>query len=195
VILRVAQILAVGLVAALLGLLVWRLAHRSSGAAFVSEIAAGKSPEAPEFSLKPIWRDDVGASPRLQAAVRRGQVTVADLGGRPTIVNVYASWCGPCKDEAPLFAAASRQYAGRVQFVGLDYHDFESDGRALLHRYGADYTALHDGDGKVATRWGITGVPETYVLDPSGHVVAHVAAAVGTRELQPLIAAALASSN
>lgn len=192
-ILRVAQVLAVGLVAALLGLLVYRVAHRSAGATFVSDVAAGKRPEAPGFSLKPIWQENVGATPRLQAALRRGRVTLDDLGGRPTIVNVFASWCGPCKDEAPLLAAASRQYAGRVQFVGLDYHDFESDGRALLRRYGAAYAALHDGDGKVATRWGITGVPETYVLDPSGHVVAHAASAVGESQLQPLIAAALAT--
>ena len=192
-ILRLAQVLAVGLVAALLGLLIWRVAHHSAGATFVKEIAQGKRPEAPGFSLKPIWQENVGATPRLQAALRRGRVTLDDLGGRPTIVNVYASWCVPCKDEAPLFAAASRRYAGRVQFVGFDYHDFESDGRGLLRRYGADYAALHDGDGKVSTRWGITGVPETYVLDPSGHVVAHAASAVGRRELQPLIAAALAS--
>ena len=192
-ILRVAQVLAVGLVAALLGLLIWRVAHRSAGAAFVSDVAAGKRPEAPSFSLEPIWQDDVGATARLRAAVRNGRVTLADLGGRPTIVNVFASWCVPCKDEAPLFAAASRRYAGRVQFVGLDYHDFESDGRALLRRYGAAYAALHDGDGKVATRWGITGVPETYVLDSSGHVVAHAASAVGESQLQPLIAAALAT--
>jgi cytochrome c biogenesis protein CcmG/thiol:disulfide interchange protein DsbE len=193
VILRAAQVLALGLVAALLGVLVWRVVRHDPGSALVSEIAKGTKPAAPGFSLQPIWPDAVGASPRLAAAVRRGRVTVADLAGRPTIVNVFASWCGPCKDEAPILAAASRRYTGRIQFIGLDYHDFESDGRALLRRYGSDYVALHDGDGNVSNRWGVTGVPETYVLDPTGHIVAHVASAVGKRELQPLIAAALAS--
>jgi len=192
-ILRGAQVLAVGLVAALLGLLIWRVAHHNAGATLVGEIAAGKRPAAPDFRLAPLWPDDLGATGTLGAAVRRGRVTVADLRGRPTIVNVFASWCGPCKDEAPLFSAAARQYAGRIQFVGLDYHDFASDGRALLRRYGSGFAALHDGDGHVADRWGVTGVPETYVLDPSGRIIRHVPGAVGKRELQPLLAAALAS--
>ena len=193
-ILRFAQVLAVGLVVALLGLLIWRVVRHDSGATLVSEIAAGKRPAAPGFRLRPIWPETLGATSRLKAAVGRGQVTVADLAGRPTIVNVFASWCGPCKDEAPLFSAAARRYAGRVQFVAFDYHDFAGDGRALLRRYGSDFVALHDGDGHVSNRWGVTGVPETYVLDPTGHIIRHAPGAVGNRELQLLLAAALASS-
>ena len=106
---------------------------------------------------------------------------------------MFASWCGPCKDEAPLFSAAARRYAGRIQFVALDYQDFDGDGRAFLRRYGTGFAALHDGDGHASHRWGVTGVPETYVLDPTGHIVRHAPGAVGKRELQPLLAAALAS--
>lgn len=192
-ILRVAQMLAVGLVVALLGLLVWRVVRHDSGATLVAEIAAGKRPAAPEFGLRPIWPSTLGATSRLRAAVASGHVTVADLAGRPTIVNVFASWCGPCKDEAPLFSAAARKYAGHIQFVSLDYQDFDADGRAFLRRYGSTYTALHDGNGRASHRWGVTGVPETYVLDPTGHVIRHAPGAVGKRELQPLLAAALAS--
>jgi len=193
VILRVAQMLAVGLVVALLGLLVWRVVRHDSGATLVAEIAAGKRPAAPEFGLRPIWPSALGATRRLRAAVARGHVSVADLSGRPTIVNVFASWCDPCKDEAPLLSAAARTYVGRIQFVALDYQDFDSDGRAFLHRYGSGFAALHDGNGRASHQWGVTGVPETYVLDPTGHIVRHVAAAIGKRELQPLLAAALAS--
>ena len=163
------------LVAALLGLLIWKVAHQGAGARIVKEIAAGKKPAAPGFRLKPIWPDAAGATPRLRAAVRRGSVSVADLRGRPTVVNVFASWCIPCKDEAPVLAAAARRHAGRVQFVALDYQDYTGDGRSFLRRYGNDFTALHDGDGHAAQRWGITGVPETYVLDAAGHLVAHEA--------------------
>ena len=193
-ILRFAQVAAVGLVAALLGLLIWRVVRHDSGATLVTEIAAGKQPAAPDFRLRPIWPRTLGASSRLRAAVAHGEVTVSDLAGRPTIVNVFASWCGPCKDEAPLFSAAARRYAGRVQFVALDYHDFAGDGRALLHKYGSDFVALHDGDGNASSRWGVTGVPETYVLDPTGHIIRHAPGAVGKRELQPLLAATLASA-
>ena len=192
-ILRFAQVLAIGLVVALLGLLIWRVVRHDSGATLVSNIAAGKRPAAPGFRLRPIWPETLGATSRLKAAVGRGQVTVADLAGRPTVVNVFASWCGPCKDEAPLFSAAARQYAGRIQFVALDYQDFDADGRAFLRRYRSDFTALHDGNGHASHLWGVTGVPETYVLDPAGHIIRHAPGAVGKGELQPLLAAALAS--
>ena len=192
-ILRLAQVLAVGLVVALLGLLIWRVARHDSGASLVSEIAAGKRPSAPDFRLRPIWPETLGATGRLKAAVGRGQVTAADLSGRPTVVNVFASWCGPCKDEAPLFSAAARRYVGRVQFVALDYQDFDADGRAFLRQYKSGFVALHDGNGHASHLWGVTGVPETYVLDPTGHIVRHAPGAVGKRELQPLLAAALAS--
>lgn len=192
-ILRVVQGLAVGLVAALLGLLIWRVSHHDAGSALVKEIAAGKRPAAPDFRLRPIWPNALGATPRLREAVARGEVTLADLGGRPTIVNVFASWCLPCRDEAPLFSAASQRLAGRVQFVALDFQDFDADGRGLLRKYGSRFVALHDGNGAASHRWGLTGVPETYVLDPGGRILAHAPGAVGQRELQPLIATALAS--
>ena len=192
-ILRVAQALAIGLVVALLGLLIWRVGRHDSGAKLVDDITAGKRPAAPEFRLHPIWPSALGASSRLSAAIAHGEVTVADLAGRPTVVNVFASWCGPCKDEAPLFSAAARKYVGRIQFVSLDYQDFDADGRSFLRRYGSTYAALHDGNGRAAHRWGVTGVPETYVLDPTGHIIRHAPGAIGKRELQPLLAAALAS--
>lgn len=194
-ILRVAQVLAVGLVVALLGLLIWRVVRHDTGATLVRDIAAGKRPAAPDFRLRPIWPRTLGATDRLRTAIARGQVRVADLGGRPTVVNVFASWCGPCKDEAPLFSAASRKYAGRIQFVAFDYQDFDADGRSFLRRYGSGFPALHDGNGHASNHWGVTGVPETYVLDPAGHIVRHAPGAVGKRELQLLLAAALASGG
>jgi cytochrome c biogenesis protein CcmG, thiol:disulfide interchange protein DsbE len=189
VILRAAQALTLAVVAALLGLLIWKVAHQGAGARIVQEIATGKRPAAPDFRLKPIWSEAAGASPRLRAAVRRGTVSVADLRGRPTVVNVFASWCIPCKDEAPVLAAAARSHAGSVQFVALDYQDYTSDGRRFLRRYGNDFAALHDGDGHVAQRWGATGVPETYVLDASGRLVAHQALPVTAADLDHLLSA------
>jgi cytochrome c biogenesis protein CcmG/thiol:disulfide interchange protein DsbE len=186
-ILRAAQGLALALVAALLGLLIWRVTHDDSGASLRGAIAAGKRPAAPSFRLRPIWQRAETASPRLRTAVQRGSVTATDLRGRPTIVNVFASWCLPCRDEAPIFAAAASRYRDRVQFVALDFQDFDGDGRGFLRRYGLGFTALHDGDGSVSHRWGATGVPETYALDASGRIVDHVPGAVGADELQRLL--------
>jgi cytochrome c biogenesis protein CcmG/thiol:disulfide interchange protein DsbE len=193
-ILRGLQGLAIVLVAALLGLLIWRVAHQSAGGKLVKEIAEGKKPAAPDFRLSPLVPNAAGATTLLRAAVRRGDVTVADLRGRPTIVNVFASWCVPCRDEAPLLSAAATKYAGRVQFVGLDYKDFVGDGRRFLRRYGSTFVALHDVGGHVGDRWGVTGVPETYVLDAQGRLVAHAPGAVGAHELQQLVDDALAAS-
>ncbi len=192
-ILRVVQGLAVTLVAGLLGLLVWRVVHQDGGGKLVREIAVGHKPSAPAFRLRPIWREAGGATPLLRDAVSRGQVAVSDLRGRPTIVNVFASWCIPCRDEAPLFSAAEQRYSGRVQFVGLDFQDFDSDGRSFLQRYGSSFAALRDQGGDVSHRWGATGVPETYVLDRTGRIVAHAPGAVGAGDLQSLIATALRS--
>jgi cytochrome c biogenesis protein CcmG/thiol:disulfide interchange protein DsbE len=190
VILRAVQGLALVVVAALLGLLIWRVAHEGSGGRLVKDIAAGKKPAAPDFRLEPIWSNAMGASPRLRAAVRRSSVSLADLGGRTTVVNVFASWCIPCKDEAPVLAASSRRHVGTVQFVAFDYQDFDGDGRSFLRRYGNEFAALHDGDGHVSQTWGATGVPETYVLDASGRLVAHQAFPVTSDQLERLIRAA-----
>ena len=190
-ILRAAQGLALALVLALLGLLIWRVVREDPGESVAKAIAAGKRPLAPDFRLRPIWAQAAGATPRLRSAIARGEVVVADLQGRPTVVNVFASWCGPCKDEAPVLAKAAARYAGRVQFVALDYQDYTSDGRTFLRRYGNRFAALHDGNGHASQRWGVTGVPETYVLDATGHLIAHAAGAVGTGELQELISAAV----
>jgi cytochrome c biogenesis protein CcmG, thiol:disulfide interchange protein DsbE len=190
VILRAVQGLALVVVAGLLGLLIWRVAHGTEGAKLVQEIADGKRPLAPDFRMTPIWTEAAGATPRLRAAVSRGDVTLADLRGRRTVVNVFASWCVPCKDEAPILAAAARRHAGTVQFVAFDYQDFDGDGRAFLRRYGNDFVALHDGDGHIAQSWGATGVPETYVLDGSGRLVAHRALPVTFGDLERLISGA-----
>jgi cytochrome c biogenesis protein CcmG, thiol:disulfide interchange protein DsbE len=179
VILRVAQVLAVGLVVALLGLLIWRVARHDSGATLVSEIAAGKHPAAPEFRLRPIWPSAMGATRRLSAAVARGEVTAADLGGRATIVNVFASWCGPCKDEAPLLQELSVQYRDRgVVVLGIDSQDATSDGRSFANRYGLTYPLLHTAGSDLSHRWGVTGYPETFLIDREGHVVHHFPGAV-----------------
>jgi cytochrome c biogenesis protein CcmG, thiol:disulfide interchange protein DsbE len=188
VIRRAAQGLSLALVVALLGLLIWRVVHDDAGKELAKEIARGATPTAPDFRLRPIWAEAEGASPRLRAAVRRGEVTVADLRGRPTVLNVFASWCGPCKDEAPLFAQAARSYTGQVQFVALDFQDFDGDGRAFLRKHGNRFVALHDGNGQVAHRFGATGVPETYVLDARGRLIAHEPGAVSAADLARLIA-------
>jgi cytochrome c biogenesis protein CcmG/thiol:disulfide interchange protein DsbE len=198
VILRGAQALALVAVAALLGLLIWRVAHQDAGAKLVDEIAAGDRPQAPDFSLRPLWSEAEGATPRLRAAIRRGTVSAADLTGRPTVVNVFASWCIPCKDEAPYLEQVwrSRRADGLV-VLGLDARDFRSDARNFARRYDITFPLVYDGPGNTLPHYGVTGFPETYVLDREGRVVEAFVGAINSDEdharLRSAVARALRS--
>ncbi|MEP9381898.1 TlpA disulfide reductase family protein [Nocardioides sp. KR10-350] len=95
--------------------------------------------------------------------------------GRVTVVNVWASWCGPCRDEVPLIARFARRWASRgVQVVTVDSRDGVSTAREFLADVGAtSLLAVHDPKGRLAVSWGATGIPETFVVDRRGVIRAH----------------------
>jgi cytochrome c biogenesis protein CcmG, thiol:disulfide interchange protein DsbE len=183
------QVAAIALVAALLALLVWRVVATQRGASFVSGIRAGEAPAAPGFRLDVIWRRGRDWPPRLRAALRDGELSLAELRGFPVVLNFWASWCGPCRDEAPALAAAAREHRGRVVFLGVDVQDFASDARSFLQKYRVPYASVRDGDGSVYDAYGLTGVPETYYLDGRGRAVAHSPGAVSREDVETGIAA------
>ncbi len=144
------QIVALAAVAGLLGLLVWRLTHQS------------KPPKvggpAPNFVAK-----------RMDGA---GRLDLASLRGKAVVVNFWASWCGPCKQEAKALERAWLQYRKQgVVFVGIDYHDVSSDARRFLEHHGVTYPAVLDGSGQIGDKYGLTGVPETFFVDRRGKLV------------------------
>jgi cytochrome c biogenesis protein CcmG, thiol:disulfide interchange protein DsbE len=167
-----AQILAVGLVALLLALLVWKLASGSGAKA-----APGKP--APNFTLNRIDKP--------------GKLQLASLRGKVVVLNFWASWCYPCKQEAPTLAAAAKQYAGRVVVLGVDVNDFAGDARKFAHKYGLDYPIVHDNHNVTSPTYGLTGLPETFFIDRSGKVVVHVAGQVNATEVQDGVQQALKS--
>ena len=76
------------------------------------------------------------------------------------MLNFWASWCGPCRDEMPLLQAGSKRWQGKnVVFVGVDAKDFRGDARAFLERYGVTYPNVYDGKGSLIGRYGVTGYP------------------------------------
>lgn len=96
-------------------------------------------------------------------------VTENDLRGKVTIVNVWASWCAPCRIEHPIFVAAAQD--SELQIVGLNYKDQREDAQRWLAELGNPYKKVgHDYEGRAAIEWGIIGVPETFVLDQQGVV-------------------------
>jgi cytochrome c biogenesis protein CcmG/thiol:disulfide interchange protein DsbE len=126
----------------------------------------------------------------------------ADLVGKVTIVNVFASWCVPCRQEQPALNALASKFAGndRVRLVGINYKDQPDKAQAFLDEVGNPYSAIgSDRDGRVGIDWGVYGVPETYVVDAAG-IVRHkfigplTADEVGG-EMQRQIDSALASAK
>ena len=89
--------------------------------------------------------------------------------GRVTIVNVWASWCAPCREEHPVLIQLARATSARL--VGIDYKDKEEAGRRFLGTHGNPFAAVgFDADGRVGIDWGVYGVPETYIVGPDGTI-------------------------
>ena len=159
-------------VLALVGLLVFGLASKGSSGVEVGD-------EAPSTELP---RLDDGKSESL-----------ADYRGRWVLVNFWASWCPPCRAEAPALEEFQRGMKGsRFTVLGIDSRDLSGDGRAFVRKYGLSYPQLRDADGGVSHDYGTTGLPESYLVDPRGAVRLHAVGPVDEEylrnEVVPLLA-------
>lgn len=113
-----------------------------------------------------------------------GNFSLADQRGKMVVVNFWASWCDPCKAEAPVLESASQRYrADNVDFVGIDIKDTPEDARAFLTRYAATYPNAFDSEKQIYIDYGVYGLPETFVIDPQGLVVHHVVGPVTAPQL------------
>ena len=176
-------------VAGLLGLLVWATLAAGRGSSLVARIAAGKKPPAPGFSLGVLWPHSETWPPELKAAIAGGKLDLRELRGHPVALNFWASWCLPCRQEAPLLHASALRHRGRVVFVGVDVKDLSGDARGFARKYKLNYVSVRDGSGaKTWNSYGLTGVPETYFLDERGRIVAHIPGAVSAQTLEEGIA-------
>jgi cytochrome c biogenesis protein CcmG/thiol:disulfide interchange protein DsbE len=99
-----------------------------------------------------------------------GSGEIADYRGRWVLVNFWASWCGPCRSEAPALEGFHRRHArDRFTALGINLDDTTDDARAFVARYGLTYPQLRDGDGRERRdAFGMTGFPESFVVDPDG---------------------------
>ena len=94
----------------------------------------------------------------------------AILKGRISLVNVWASWCVPCHDEAPLLTRLAKDK--RLQLVGINYKDTPDNARRFLGRYGNPFDVVGvDGNGRAAIEWGVYGVPETFIVGREGTIL------------------------
>ncbi|WFE39841.1 TlpA disulfide reductase family protein [Micromonospora sp. WMMD998] len=135
------------------------------------------------------------AAPALAGAtLDGGRFDLAALRGQVVLVNVFASWCGPCRDELPLVAETGRQWSSRgLRVVGLNLRDGPDAVRPLLAQSRAEnLTVVPDPDGARSVEWGVRGVPETFLVDRDGRVVAHRPGVVTRQWLDDHLSALLA---
>jgi peroxiredoxin len=153
----VAQGLAIAGVAALLGLLVWKVVAGDDGGV-AARLEQGETVAAPEFELE-----------RLD---EEGTLALSDLRGKGVVVNFWASWCIPCKDEAPFLQDVYEQHQDRgLVVLGVDSQDFRQDARAFMDRFDLTYPVVYDGKGSTLGAWGVVGFPETFFVDREGNLV------------------------
>jgi cytochrome c biogenesis protein CcmG, thiol:disulfide interchange protein DsbE len=172
---------AVAVVALLIGLLAWQVVRTDQRNAIVGKVDEGQKPQAPVFELE-----------QLDGAKT---VSLADYRGKAVVLNFWASWCAPCKDEAPELESVWQRWRDKdVVIVGVDLQDFGTDAQRFVDRYDLSYPVLRDTQNWTWGRYGLSGLPETYFVDRQGRLVGeHVEGPVSAEELDRNIQIALAS--
>ncbi len=147
--------------AALIGLLVYGISTQSPNRTLDDAVAHGLRPRAPAAGM---------LLPQLSGT---GRASLASYRGRVVVLNFWASWCEPCQQEAPLLERTQRRllrHGGTV--LGVSFRDASSDSLGFIKHYGLTYPTLDDTTGEFAQAYGTSEIPETFVLDRYGHVVA-----------------------
>ena len=151
--------LVIAVAALLVGLLTYGVASQGTDQTIDSALAEGKRVPAPDRQL-----------PRLGTAENG---SVADYKGKVVLVNFWASWCPPCTKELPLLEktqSAMTKAGGTV--LGINTRDATEDAQGFVRKYGLTFPSLRDGSGDFAEKWGLTGYPESFLLDKEGRVAA-----------------------
>jgi cytochrome c biogenesis protein CcmG, thiol:disulfide interchange protein DsbE len=135
----------------------------------------------------------VAPLPQLEGS---GSESLQDYRGRWVLVNFWASWCIPCRTEAPELERFHREHRGpKFTVLGIDSRDLSGDGREFVESYDLSYPQLRDGDGDAAHEYGTTGVPENFLIDPAGKVRLLVRGPIGEEVLQESVAPLLAGGR
>jgi thiol-disulfide isomerase/thioredoxin len=116
-------------------------------------------------------------------------LSVADLGGKPAFIDVWASWCVPCREEAPMLARLWRRYRAQVQFLGINVEDSRVDARRFTRRYHLGYPNIFDAKAGLASRLGFFGLPTAYLVDGHGRLAARLVGKQQERTLASGLAA------
>ena len=173
-------------------LIVFLAAACSSGDApddAASVSAAGSGTPAHNATQAPLLPTTVDALPDIDAA--SFTQLIAQLEGTPVVVNLWGSWCAPCREEAPELKAAADRYGDRVQFIGVDMLDERTSAAGFIKEAGWTYPSVFDPDGAIRDNLGFLGQPVTIFYDASGNRVDDWQGPIPPEQLQKGIERAL----
>ena len=157
------------LVAGVVALLVVGLVNRDVGTSIQDALDEGERPDAPSFTAPVLLAGD-GLGPVGT------EVSLDDLRGRTVVLNFWASWCEPCEREAPVLNEVARRYrgSGDVVVLGLDVQDLSQEALVFAREFGIAYPSLREAGDDAYNDYEITGLPETFVIDPDGRIALKV---------------------
>lgn len=168
--------------AGLLAVLIYGVATQSASRTLDQQVASGHYPPAP---------DSARALPVLGSP---GRASLASFKGRVLVLNFWASWCEPCRTEAPLLERAqSGLQASRATVLGVSTLDTSSDSQAFVRGYHLTFPELRDGDGAFGHSYGTNQLPESFIIDRAGRVVAVSRGEIGERFLTRALSLARSS--
>lgn len=189
----VARWLGVLAAAGFVGLLVYGVAAQAPDRTIDDALVRAEAIDAPDFDLAVLQRGRVPGvlAPAFDRAAADGRLALSELRGTPVVLNFWASWCDPCRVEAPILERGWRQ-AGRqgVLFLGLDMQDTREDAREFLREFSISYPNVREAGRETSREYGATGLPETFFISADGRVVAHVIGALTREQLRDGVAAA-----
>src|SRR5262245_52090366 len=152
------QAAAVLVVVLLVGLLGWKVTQQEEGRGLSDSLKRGERPHPPALVFDSLEGED--------------EIRLSDYRGKAVVLNFWASWCGPCKDEAPMLEETWQRYRDEgLVVLGVDAQDFRVDAQRFVDRYGLTYPMAFDGNGKSLGRFGNTGFPEAWFWGRGGRVV------------------------
>ena len=165
--------LAVLVAAGFIALIIFGVAQTGDDRSIDQAVSKGTFPAAPDYSKR---------MPLLNG----GTSSVAEIGrGKTVVLNLWASWCPPCRQEAPLLESTQKAIAARgATVIGVTWNDSIPDSKAFAAKTGMTYPQLRDVDGSFARAYGTKGLPETFIINPQGKIVALQRGEIDARFLQ-----------